>query len=158
MMEKYRQNFRLSFISSSSPLVVPPTSELLARLRSAAFWDEASIHPADSDFPRVHISWHQAAGFNVHCYENEESFGHFLVTDFEFSPPSIEINLGGQALERWPHQLFVSEDLVTEALGHFLNLGELKPSLSWIRTGQFPRETIWEGREEREAWERTNRR
>ena len=61
---------------------------------------------------------------------------YFLVTDFEFYPPSIEINLGGQALERWPHQLFVSEDLVTEALGHFINQGELEAVafLDWYGT------------------------
>jgi hypothetical protein len=156
MMEKYRQNFRLSFISSSMPLVVLPTAELLMRLRSAAVWDEASIHPAESDFPRIHIRWHPTAGFKVHCFENEQSCGHFLATDLGFSLPSIEINLGGQALERWPRELFVPEDLATEALEHFLKHGELKPLLSWIGTGRFARETIWEGREEREAWERAN--
>ena len=50
------------------------------------------------------------------------------------------------------------EDLATEALEYFLDHGELKPLLFWTGTGQFPRETIWEGREEREAWERNNRR
>jgi hypothetical protein len=157
MTENHRQTFRLSFISSATQLVVPPTWELLARLRSAAPWDEVSIHPAEKDFPRVHISWHQAAGFNIHCFENEVSLGQFLVTSLEFSPPSIEINLGGQALERWPRELFVSEVLATEALEHFLEHAELKPLLSWIGTGQFQRETIWQDREEREAWQRTNR-
>lgn len=75
----------------------------------------------------------------------------------EFSAPSVEINLGGQALERWPRELFVSEDLATVALEHFLDYGELKSSLCWVGTGEFPRETIWEGREEREAWERNSR-
>jgi hypothetical protein len=157
MTQNHRQIFRLSFISTASQVVVPLTWELLARLQSAAHWDEASIHPAKRDFPRVHISWHQCAGFNVHCFENELSLGKFLVTGIEFSPPRIEINLGGQALERWPRELFVSELLATDALEHFLERGELKPLLSWIGTGQFPRETIWQGREEREAWQRTNR-
>ena len=157
MTDNYRHSFRLSFISSASQLVVPPSSVVLSRLRSAAPWDEASIHPADGDFPRVHISWRQAAGFNLHCFVNDLSFGQFLVSRLELSAPSVEINLGGQALERWPRELFVSEDLATEALEHFLDQGELKPLLFWIGTGQFPRETIWEGREEREAWERTNR-
>ena len=157
MTPNYRHSFRLSFISSASQLVVPPSSVVLSRLRSAVPWDEASIHPADSDFPRVHISWRQAAGFNLHCFVNDLSFGQFLVSRLELSAPSVEINLGGQALERWPRELFVSEDLATEALEYFLDQGELKPLLFWIGTGQFPRETIWEGREEREAWERTNR-
>lgn len=136
---------------------MPPPSEVLSRLRSAAVWDEASIRRADSDFPRVHISWRECAGFYLQCFENDISSGEFLVTRIEFSNPSVEINLGGQTLERWPRELFVSEDLATETLEHFLNYGEVKPLLCWVGTGHFPRETIWEGREEREAWERKNR-
>ncbi len=157
MKDNHRHRFRLSFISSASQLVVPPSLEVLSRLRSAARWDEASIHPVDSDFPRAHVSWRQAAGFNLHCFENDLSSGQFLVSRLEFSAPSGEINLGGQALERWPRELFVSEDLATEALEYFLDHGEPKSLLFWIDTGEFPRETIWEGREEREAWERANR-
>ena len=151
-----RHTFRLSFISSTSEVVVPPPSEVLSRLRSAAVWDEASIRRADSDFPRVHISWRECAGFYLQCFENDVSSGEFLVTRIEFSNPCVEINLGGQTLERWPRELFVSEDLATETLEHFLNYGEVKPLLCWVDTGHFPRETIWEGREEREAWERKN--
>jgi hypothetical protein len=145
MDENKPHSFRLSFVSSASGIVVPSTGELFARLRSAASWDEASIHPAESSFPRVHISWHPAVGFNLHCFETEQSLGQFLVTGTEFSFPKIEINLGGQVLERWPRELFVSEDLATEALEYFLDHAELKPLLSWIGTGEFPRETIWEG-------------
>ena len=134
--------FQVSFISIAGPLVVPSASELLERARSAAPWDEASIQPAQSDFPRVHISWHPGEGFSIHCFENEQSLGQFLVTGLEFSSPRIEINLGGQALERWPRELFVSEALATEALEYFLNYARLKPSLSWTGTGDFPREPI----------------
>jgi hypothetical protein len=143
--------FQLSFISSAGRSALPSTSELLARVRSAAPWDEASIHPAQSDFPRVHIRWHYPEGFNVHCFENDQSLGQFLVTGLEFSQPSVEINLGGQALERWPRELFVSEVLATEAVEHFLEHGKLKPSLSWTGTGEFQRDTIWQGREQRKA-------
>lgn len=156
MSANRRPAFQLSFISSEGPIAVPSALEVLARVRSAAPWDEASIYPAQSDFPRVHISWHDTEGFNVHCFENEQSLGQFLVNGRDFSAPGIEINLGGQALERWPRELFVSGVLASEALEYFLEYAELKPSLSWTGTGDFPRETIWEGREEREAWERTN--
>jgi hypothetical protein len=37
-------------------------------------------------------------------FENDQSLGHFLVNGHDFSPPSVEINLGGQALERWPRE------------------------------------------------------
>jgi hypothetical protein len=136
---------------------VPPLSEVLSRVCSAALWDEASIRPTEADFPHAHIIWCQGGGVNIHCFENDLSVGQFLATCLEFSGPSVEINLGGQALERWPRELFVSEDLATAALEYFLDHGELKSSLCWIGTGQFPRQTIWKGREEREAWERNNR-
>ena len=158
MNENHRPFFKLSFVSVSSDARIAPSSasEVLARVRSVSPWDEASICPAQGDFPRVHISWHDSEGFNIHCFENEQSLGEFLANRPQFSPPSVEINLGGQALERWPRELFVSEELATEALEYFLEYAKPKPSLSWTGTGNFPRETIWEGRDEREAWERTN--
>ena len=151
-----KSSFRLSFISSEAEMPVPVAAELLARVRSVAAWDDASIYSNDREFPRIHISWRDNEGFNVHCFENEQSFGNFLVSAQEFSPPTIEVNLGGQALERWPRELFVSEQLAAEALEHFLDHGEQKPSLCWTGTGAFPRETIWEGRGGRESWERTH--
>jgi len=156
MSENHRPFFKLSFVSSEARIALPSAPEVLARVRSVESWDEASICPAQSDFPRVHISWHDSEGFNVHCFENEHSLGEFLANRPQFSPPSVEINLGGQALERWPRELFVSEALATEALEYFLEYAKPKPSLSWTGTGDFPRQTIWEGCEERKAWERAN--
>ncbi len=156
MSKNRRPAFRPSFVSSRGGIAVPSASKVLARVRSVAPWDEASIYPARSDFPRVHISWHDSEGFNVHCFENKQSLGRFLVSGREFSPPGIEINLGGQVLERWPRELFVSEAFAAEALEYFLDYAKLKPSLAWTETGDFPRETIWEGREERAVWERSN--
>jgi hypothetical protein len=72
--------------------------------------------------------------------------------------PTVEINLGGQALERWPPELFVSEQLAYQAVDHFLNSGKQDPALHWIRIDAFPRSTIWEGRAGREAWERAKQR
>jgi len=157
MSEDRRPSFQLSFMSRDAPTPVPSATEVLARVRSAAPWDEASICPAQKDFPRIHITWHDSEGFIVHCFENEQSPGQFLVNTRDLSPPTIEINLGGQALERWPRELFVSEVLAAESLEYFLDYGKRKPSLCWTETGAFPRETIWEGREEREAWERAHR-
>lgn len=157
MSESRRPILKLSFVSSEARTALPSASEILAHVRSVAPWDEASICPAQSDFPRIHISWHDSEGFNVHCFENEHSLGEFLANRPQFSPPSIEINLGGQALECWPRELFVSDALAAEALEYFLEYAKPKPSLSWTGTGDFPREIIWENREGREAWERTNR-
>jgi hypothetical protein len=79
------------------------------------------------------------------------------VTSRHFSTPSIEVELGGQALERWPHELFASAERAAHALNHFLQSGKQDQTLEWVRIDAFPRETVWEGREGREAWERANR-
>jgi hypothetical protein len=90
------------------------------------------------------------------CYEDEESWSDFLVTSRHFSLPLIEVELGGQTLERWPRELFVSAELATQALNQFLSVGKQDPALEWVRIDAFPRETVWEGREGGQAWERAN--
>ena len=149
--------FRLSFLSSDVELVDPKASDVLARVQSVPPWDGATICAVQGEFPRAHITWHAGFGFNVHCFADEHSLGHFLVSENHFSPAAVEINLGGQALERWPRELFVPESLAAEALEHFLAHRALKPSLSWTGTGEFPRENIWRGPKEREAWERRHK-
>jgi hypothetical protein len=130
--------------------------ELLRIVQSRPTWDGASISPVDAEYPRVHVDWHEGYGFVFQCYEREESPSDFLVTSRRFSPPSVEMELGGQALERWPAELFVSGEQATRALNHFLERGKQDSSLEWVRIDAFPRETLWEGRAEREAWGRTN--
>ena len=142
----HRPSFRLSFLSDEADAPAPVVSEILGRARSAAPWDEASIYPAQGDFPRVHISWRSDAGFTVHCFEDERSDGEFLVSERALSLPSVEVNLGGQALERWPRELFVPTALATEALEYFLDRAKRKPSLFWTGTGDFSRETLSKGR------------
>ena len=147
---------RLSFVSGDTELPMPSASEILARLRSSPAWDVASIAPADEQFPRLHVDWHEGSGFVIQCYEDEQSWSDFLRTDPRCSDPTIEVNLGGQALERWPRELFVPEALACQALDHFLASGTENPALHWIRIDAFPRETIWEDRAGREAWERAH--
>ena len=142
---------------SEAPTPIPSASELLTQVQSRPVWDGASISPEDAQFPLVHVDWHEGHGFVLQCYEDEESWSDFLVTSQHFSPPSIEVELGGQALERWPGELFVSAERATQALNHFLESGKQEPTLAWIRIDRFPRETVWDGREGREAWERANR-
>jgi len=73
-----------------------------------------------------------------------------------FSLPSVETELGGQALERWPPELCVPSELAVQALNHVLEFGKQDPSLEWVRIDGFPRETLWEGRAQRDAWDRAN--
>ena len=135
----------------------PSVPELLTRVQSRLVWDGASISPEDAQFPLVHVDWHEGHGFVLQCYEDEESWSDFLVTSQHFSPPSIEVELGGQALERWPRELFASAERTAQALNHFLEFGKQDPAIEWVRIDAFPREIVWEGSEGREAWERANR-
>jgi hypothetical protein len=102
------------------------------------------------------VDWHDDHGFVFQCYEDEASWSDFLVTSRHFSSPSIEVELGGQALERWPRELFVPTELAAQALNHLFSVGKQDPAVDWVRIDAFPRETIWEGREGREAWERAH--
>jgi hypothetical protein len=143
--------FRLSFVTGETALPIPPVSEILARLRSGPVWDGASIAPADDQFPLLHVEWHEGNGFVIQCYEDEQAWSDFLRTGVSCGPPTIEINLGGQALERWPSELFVPEELADQALNCFLATGKQDRALQWVRIDAFPRTIIWEGRQGREA-------
>ena len=156
MIGELRERFRASFITSDAPIPIASARDLLADIRSRPVWDGASISPVDAQYPRVHADWHEDRGFVFQCYEDEESWSDFLVTSRHFSTPSVEVELGGQALERWPRELFVSADYATRALNHFLEHGKQEPTLEWVRIDAFPRETLWESRAQREAWERAN--
>ena len=138
--------FRISFVSSAADQPVPPVSEVLARLRASPSWDEASICPADDQFPCIHVGWHEGHGFVIQCFEDERSLGYFLTREAGVSAPAVEINLGGQALERWPPELFVPEPLAQQTLDGFLNSGKQDAALPWVRIDGFPRETVWESR------------
>jgi hypothetical protein len=146
----------LSFVTGETALPVPPVSEILARLRSGPVWDGASISPADDQFPLLHIEWHESHGFVIQCYEDAHAWSNFLVIGVPCGPPTIEINLGGQALERWPTALFVPEELAGQALDCFLATGKQDRALQWVRIDALPRTIIWEGRKARETWERAN--
>jgi hypothetical protein len=156
MIVELRNRFRVSFIMSDAPIPIASASDLLADVRSRPVWDGASISPVDAEYPRVHVDWHEGHGFVFQCYEEEESWSDFLVTSRDFSTPSIQVELGGQALERWPGELFVPADHATQALSHFLEHGKQDPTLEWVRIDGFPRDTLWETRAQREAWERAN--
>lgn len=81
------------------------------------------------------------------------SLSDFLVSANDLSDPTIEIELGGQALERWPSELFVPKAVVADALDWFIESGRRRPDLCWVRIDRFRRQTVWEGGEGREAWE-----
>jgi hypothetical protein len=130
--------FRLSFVTERTELPIPAASQILARLRSGPAWDGASIAPADAQFPLLRVEWHESHGFVVQCFEDEQAWSAFLMTGARCGPPTIEIHLGGQALERWPTELFVPEELAHRAMECFLARGKQDPALQWIRIDAFP--------------------
>ncbi len=153
----HAHSFIISFVSSANELPVPAVSQLLSAVRVASAWDDATIFPEGSVFPRMNLSWLEGRGYNIHCFEDQVSLGDFLVSDTEISDPEVEINLGGQALELWPKQLFVAEELAVRAVSFFLDTGKRTPAHRWVETGAFPRRVVWEGHDQREAWEHSRR-
>jgi hypothetical protein len=119
--------------------------------RSAA-WDEVTIVADADEYPRANLSWHQGHGFVLQCFEDAESWGYLLAESPLFSALEVDIVLGGQVQERWPRELFVSPDLAREAPDFFLQTGTQKTTLHWVGMGAILRETMWKGREGREAW------
>jgi hypothetical protein len=136
------------------PIVSAPA--LLADVQTRPAWDGASIIPVDAEYPRAHLDWHEGHGFVLQCCEDETSWSDFLATSGVLSTPSVEVELGGQALERWPCELFVPVPRAGQALDHFLKHGTQDPILEWVRIDRFPREVVWEGRAQQEAWERAH--
>jgi hypothetical protein len=127
-------------------LDVPPVDDLLAQLRGGEIVGEAVIYPESGEFPRATIDWHPGHGFVLLCFDGETSGGHFLTRDRVTSRPSVEIVLGGQAMEKWPAELFVSQELAADGLHFFLETGQRRPNLQWAGVDEFPREVVWEGR------------
>jgi hypothetical protein len=133
---------------------VPPAGERLRKLRAGEIRGEVVIYPAGADFPRATVEWHPGHGFVVWCLDSEQSIGHFLARATLTSEPVVETTLGGQAMEKWPPELLVSETLAAEALTFLAESGGRKPDLAWIAADQFPRKTVWAGTPGRLAWER----
>lgn len=144
--------FLYSTLSGAENVPAQDASELLGIARRLPRWD-ALIIVENEQYPRLHITWHEGHGFVVHCFEDGESWGFFLTDAASFSPPEVEIDMGGQALEKWPRQLFVNSERAIETLESFLKTGKQNGTQHWVRTDAFPRDIVWDTREGREAWE-----
>ena len=147
--------FLYSTLSGPENVPARDASELLGIARRLPRWDALIIVAENKSYPRLHVTWHEPHGFVLHCFKDGESWGFFLVEATAFSSPDIEIEMGGQALEQWPRQLFVDSQHAREGLAFFLKTGKQNGTQQWVRTDAFPREIVWEGREGREAWEKS---
>lgn len=142
-----RTAFKLSAIVGDQypEMEVPSGAELLAQLRAGEMSGEVVIYPAIGEFPRAIVNWHAEHGFVLFCLDSEMSWGHFLTREEVTSRPSVQVVLGGQAMELWPPELFVPDHLAAEALDFLLETGRRKADLRWVRADEFPREIVWEG-------------
>ena len=115
---------------------------------------ELTIAPQDEmhDYPRMHVFW-QVDGYVVMCFEDEKSIGLYPTTDANMGSPEVPIQLGGQALEKWPRQMFVTRSIAERAVNHFVRTGKQNTLLTWVANDAFPREVLWETRAQRLAWE-----
>jgi len=154
MPQDQPRSFQIAFITDEAPSPIESVSAVLAQARSSPRCDGGSITPVDGQFPCLWVEWHSCLGFVIQCYEDESSPGDFLVSGSCCGIPKVEIELGGQALELWPSELFVSDELAEQALKCFIATGRQNPDLNWVRIDAFPRTILWEGRVGREAWER----
>ena len=87
-------------------------SELLGIARELPRWDALIIVAENDNYP----SGCTSRGTTVTASSSTASrtgspWGFFLATTTSFSSPEIEIEMGGQALEKWPRQLFVDPRL-----------------------------------------------
>jgi hypothetical protein len=133
-------------------------AEIFKEFERGQAW-ELTVHPIEecTQFPRMHIDWHGGVGFVVMAFEREESIGFYPIVGAECGKPEVPIELGGQALEKWPRELFVPRAVATQALQTFLQTGRQDTSFIWVPNDGFEREIIWENDAERIAWEKQKR-
>lgn len=117
---------------------------MLAGAMSVPKWDAMLAVVEGADYPRCDVTWHdEVQGLIVHCFQSPDSWGAFLTSSLAFSAPSVRVELGGQAIENWPRELFVPSLMAWQALRHFFTTGAQDPEQLWVSTGDIPRETLW---------------
>ncbi len=126
----------------------PDTAQVHQLLRQLEAGEicELSVHSVDQliQYPIMHIDWHRDAGFVVMVFETPESDGFYPITGTKTGKPKVEIELGGQALERWPRELFVPPETAAAVFETFIKTGRQDPSVTWVANDAFAREILWE--------------
>ena len=69
--------FLYSTLSGPENVPAKDASELLGIARQLPRWDALIIIAENDNYPRLHITWHEAHGFVVHCFGDGESWGFF---------------------------------------------------------------------------------
>jgi hypothetical protein len=92
--------FLYSTLSGPENVPALDASALLGIVRGLPRWDALIFVAENEQYPRLHVTWHEGHGFVVHCFEDGESWGFFLTEAAFFTSPEVEIEMGGQALEK----------------------------------------------------------
>jgi hypothetical protein len=128
---------------------------LIDRISSGSHWPEASIHPAGTEFfPRLGIEFHRDIGYSILCHEDELSWGFLAAREPTTSAPTVPVNLGGQVVETWPPELFLTKVAAAEVLQYFFAEGRQNPAYAWLRLDGFQRELVYEGPGLMDFWSR----
>ena len=135
--------FTISSVDFAEPVKLSP-ARLIAHLRDSRV-PEASIHPTDCEYPFLNIEFHGSAGFSFLCFVNASSVGRLAASASRLSPPSVLVCLGGQVIERWPKELFLTAPLAKRVMTEFLGTGQPSREVRWIRLDRFKRETVHPG-------------
>lgn len=120
-------------------------SKLLAHLQGAGNWPEASIHDPSRQYPLMDIEFHGNVGFSVLCFARPSSIGYLAVSVAKLSEPTVLVCLGGQVIEKWPRELFLSSSQARAVVSHFLKSGAQLPAVHWVRLDKFQRKTVHPG-------------
>jgi len=139
-----RRPFLVWSVDMDEPTRLSPV-RLLEHLENSRNWPEASLHRGPYDFPRLGIEFHGSAGFSLLCFENEASLGYLAASGLLLSPPSVLVCLGGQVIEKWPKELFLSATETKRVLQDFDQTGKQSESVRWVRLDRFRRITVHPG-------------
>lgn len=126
-------------------------AQVLTHLSLAENWPEVAVssphsrHPAIAEYPFMGLAFHGAAGFSLHVFPNEESPSFLAATKARLSVPTVLVCLGGQVIEKWPPELFLSRETALALLEQFMAERTQSTSCKWVRLDRFPRVTVHAG-------------
>lgn len=95
----------------------------------------------------MNIEFHGHIGFSLLLFPSELSNGVLAATSSKLSKPSVLVCLGGQVIEKWPLELFLSRQVTREVVAQFLSTQVAYEGVEWIPLAEFERETVHEGGE-----------
>ncbi len=112
MTEHMKSRFMVFGVNFDQPVRLL-ACKLLSHLRDRSNWPEASVHPSEGQYPFLNIEFHDRAGFSILIFPSPRAIGRLAASRSRLSAPSVLVCLGGQVIERWPRELFLSLYLFT---------------------------------------------